>query len=318
MTAIIQIIKLTQAYKSRSIIDDLSLTVEEGDIFGLVGPNGAGKTVTIRIMATLLAPTHGDVLVDGHSIKSNTELVRRVIGYVPDRCGFYSDMTTWEYLDFFGACHKIHHHERVKLIPTLLELVDLSDRENDPVEDLSLGMRQRLSLARALIHDPKVLILDDPLSGLDPDAREEFRELLSELAQMGKTIFFSSHSLDDVTKICNRVGILEAGKLIAYGSIRELKARLNLANTIQIKVLGQLERVHALLKSNPYVSEISVNESQSEEQFTTIQIKFHGEDEKITELLTVLIRLGIQVLSFKVDANAMENIFTHTTKGFVN
>ena len=223
MSAIIQITNLTQVHQGRKIIDDLSLTVEGGEIFGFVGPNGAGITTTIRIMATLLAPTQGEVSIDGNSVKSSPESVRKVIGFVPDRCGFYPDMTVWEYMDFFGACYKIQYRERIELVSTLLELVDLSDHKDVQAEDLSLGMKQRLSLARALLNDPKVLILDDPLSNLDFFAREEFLELLSELAQIGKTIFFSSHVLTDVTRICNHVGIIASGRLVSYGSIQELK-----------------------------------------------------------------------------------------------
>ncbi len=318
MSAIIQFINLTQTHQNRKIIDDLSFEVEEGEIFGLVGPNGAGKTTAIRIMTTLLASTSGDVLVDGHSVKSSPELVHETIGYVPDQCGFYPDMTTWEYLDFFGACYKIHYRERAELILTLLELVDLSGQEDTQVNDLSLGMKQRLSVARALLHDPKVLILDNPLSSLEPRTRVEFLELLSELAQMGKTIFLSSHNLEVVTKICNRVGIMDAGKLIAYGSVEELKTRLDLARTIRIKALGQPEHIQSLLKKNPYVSEISINEVQPDEPFIIIRVNFHGEDEKIIELLTVLIRLGIQVLSFEVDTGELEEVFLHLTKGAIS
>ena len=318
MSAIIQITNLTQVHQNRKIIDDLSLTVEEGDVFGFIGPNGAGKTATIRIMTTLLMPTHGEVLIDKHSVKSSPGLVRKSIGYVPDQCGFYPDMTTWEYLDFFGACHEIHYRERPELISTLLDLVDLSDQKDAQVEDLSLGMKQRLSLARALLHDPKLLILDNPLSGLDPTARVEFQELLSEVVQMGKTIFLSSHILTDVTKMCNRVGIVESGRLVAFGSVEELKTRLNLARTIQIKLVGQTGKIHAVLKSNPYISDISINESQTEGPITTIQIQFRAGDEKIVELLTVLVRLGTQVLSFEVDANEMEDVFSYITKGTVN
>jgi len=318
MPAIIQITNLKQVHQNRKVIDDLSLAVEEGEVFGLVGPNGAGKTATIRVMATLLAPTHGDVLIDGHSVKSAPELVRKIIGYVPDHCGFYPDMTTWEYLDFFGACYKIHHRERAELLNTLLELVDLSDQEDSQVEDLSLGMRQRLSLARALLHDPKVLILDQPFSSLNPNARVEFQELLGELAQMGKTIFLSSHILMDVSKLCDRVGILWAGRLVAYGSVDELGTQLNLGRTIQIRLSGQPEKIQALLKSNPYISDVAIEEVKSGEAVTTIKIKFSGDNEKIIELLTVLVRLGYQVLSFEVDTKELEDLFLYITKGNVH
>jgi len=315
MSAIIQITNLTQMHNEQKIIDDLSLTVEEGETFGFIGPNGAGKTATIRIMATLLALTHGDVLIDGHSVKSSPELVRYVIGYVPEICGVYPDMTVWEYLDFFGAANKIHYRERPDLISALLELVDLSDQIDAQVEALSFGMRQRLSLSRALLHDPKVLILDNPLSGLDPNARFEFQELFSELTQLGKTIFLSSNILADITRICNRIGIMNAGKLVAYGSIKELKSQIKLPRTIRLRLSGNPENIHIILERNPYISDILITEDQSENVLTTVEIKFSGDDEKVVELLSVLVRLGFHVLSFEVDGNRFENIFLQVTKG---
>lgn len=315
MPAIIQITNLTQIHHDQKIIDDLSLIVEEGETFGLVGPNGAGKTATIRIMATLLALTHGDVWIDGHSVKSSPELVRNVIGYVPELCGVYPDMTVWEYLDFFGASYKIHHRERSELISALLALVDLSDYIDAQIEDLSLGMRQRLSLSRALLHDPKVLLLDNPLSGLDPNARFEFQELLSELAQLGKTIFLSSNILADITRICNHIGIMNAGKLVVYGSIKELESEIKLLKTIRITFSGNPEDIQTILERNPFVSDILITGDQPENVQNTVQIKFSGDDEKVIELLSVLIRLGFHVLNFEIDGNKLENLFLQITKG---
>ncbi len=315
MTEIIQVKNLTKTHHDQKIVDGISLTVEEGELFGLVGPNGAGKSATIRMMATLLMPSQGDVLIEDHSVRSSPEMVRRSIGYLPEYCGYYSDMTTWEYLDFFGACYKIHHNERVKLIAALLELVDLSNRKNGQVDALSHGLRQKLNLARTLLHDPKVLIMDNPLSGLDPYARVEFCDLLTELAQMGKTIFFSTQILEDVTRICKRVGILESGKLVALGSIQELRTRLTIAKTIRMKVQGQVEYVHSLLKNNPYISDMYFGEGKPEDPYATFQIQFQGEEEKVIELLAVLIRVGVKVISFQVDSNDMEEIFLRATRG---
>ena len=318
MSSIIQVSNLTLLHQSQTIIDDLNFSVEEGDIFGFVGTNGSGKTTLIRIMTTLLAPTQGDVLIDGHSVKSSPELVRKVLGYVPESCGFYPNMTAWEYLDLFGACYKIHYRERVELISTLFELVDLSNQKDTQVEDISLGMKQRLSLARSLLHDPKVLILDNALSGLDSNTRAEFQELFNELAQMGKTIFLSSHIFSDVTRICNHIGIIDTGKLVAYGSIRDLKSQIDLPRKIRINLLGQPKNIRTLLERNPYVSDISITEVKPENTHTSIQIKISGDDEKIVELLAVLTRLGFHVLNFEVDANELEDVFSHITKGTIS
>ncbi len=222
MSGFIQFSNLTHFYNLKAIIKDLSFSVVEGDVFGLVGVNGAGKSTVIRVMSTLLVPTRGDVLIDGYSVVKKPETVRKLIGYVPDHSSYYSNLTTWEYLDFFGACYKIRFRERVELISTLLELMELTKQKDALIEELSKGMKQRLKLARALLHDPKILILDDPFSSLDFYEREEVIELLSELAQLGKTIFFSSHILADISRICNRIGILESGQLIAHGSVQEL------------------------------------------------------------------------------------------------
>ena len=315
MTEIIQVVNLTKTHHDQKIVDGISLSVEEGDIFGLVGPNGAGKTAMIRMMTTLLMPSQGDILIDGHSVRSSPEMVRRRIGYLPESCGYYSDMTAWEYLDFFGACYKIPKGERSKLTMALLELVDLSDRMSHQVKALSHGMKKKLNMARALLHDPGVLIMDNPLSGLDPYARVEFYDLLSELAQMGKTIFFSTQILEDITKMCKHVGILEAGKLVALGSVQELRNRLTSARTIQIKIQGQAESVHSLLKNNPYISDMHFEDARPEEPYATFQIQFQGDEERVVELLTVLIKVGVKVFSFQVDSNAMEDLFLYTTRG---
>lgn len=223
MSRFIQFSNLTLIYNKKTIINNLSFSVDEGEVFGLVGENGSGKSTVLRVMSTLLVPTQGDVLINGYSVIKNPQIVRKIIGYAPDQSGFYSNLTTWEYLDFFGACYKIHFRERVELISTLLELVELNKQKDAWINELSQGMKQRLKLACALLHDPKVLILDDPLSSLDFYEREDVIELFRELSELGKTILFSSHILTDISRICNRVGILDSGQLIAQGSVQELE-----------------------------------------------------------------------------------------------
>jgi ABC-2 type transport system ATP-binding protein len=326
MSAILSIIDLTKQYSNRSqikAVDELNLEVEEGDIFGFVGPNGAGKTSTIRIMATLLQPTRGDILVAGHSVCKQPHQVRSLIGYMPDFFGVYHDMLVWEYLDFFGACYNIPPAVRSGLIKDLLELVDLSHRRNDPVENLSRGMKQRLSLARTLIHDPQVLILDEPASGLDPRARIEIRQLLVELAKMGKTIFFSTHILADVAEICSQVAIIEAGRLVAAGALEELQQILMPHRKVHLTILAQPEEALQMLTQNAAlqnqpgvlsVTEVQVNNGDKKAHF---EIEFSGDDQVLSEILANLLGKGIPVLHFSEDNRDLEEVFMRATKGLV-
>lgn len=319
MAAIIEVIDLSKQYSSLAhikAVDHLNLDIEEGDIFGFVGPNGAGKTSTIRIMATLLQASSGDIRVAGHSVRSQPSQVRKVIGYMPDFFGVYNDMMVWEYLDFFGACYNIPKSSRTGLIKDLLELVDLSHRYHDPVEGLSRGMKQRLSLARTLIHDPQVLILDEPASGLDPRARVEIRQLLVELAHMGKTIFFSTHILADVAEICTRVGIIEAGKLVAAGPLEELQQMLMPHRKIQITILARPEEALTTLQALPGL--LSVNELHSNGELRSrFEIEFSGDDQALSGVLIYLVSKGIPVLHFSEDSRDLEEVFMRATKGLV-
>jgi ABC-2 type transport system ATP-binding protein len=319
MSTIILIDDLCKQYSGRSkvkAIDHLSLSVEEGDIFGFVGPNGAGKTSTIRIMATLLQPSHGDIRIAGHSVRQQPHQVRKLIGYMPDFFGVYTDMLVWEYLDFFGACYHISQANRSGLIRDLLDLVDLTHRGDDPVEGLSRGMKQRLSLARTLIHDPQVLIMDEPASGLDPRARVEIRELLVELARMGKTIFFSTHILADVAEICTRVGIIEAGKLVAVGPLEELQQILIPHRKVQITVLAQTEKAQATLRATAGILNV-IELPSNGEQRSRLEVEFNGDDQALSEILENLVAQGIPVLHFSEDSRDLEEVFMRATKGLV-
>jgi ABC-2 type transport system ATP-binding protein len=319
MSAIIEIVDLSKQYSgqgSRKAIDHLSLNIEEGDIFGFVGPNGAGKTSTIRIIATLLQATSGDIRVAGYSVRTQLRQVRKSIGYMPDFFGVYNDMLVWEYLDFFGACYNIPTDQRTRLIKDLLELVDLTHRHDDPVEGLSRGMKQRLSLARTLIHDPQVLILDEPASGLDPRARVEIRQLLVELARMGKTIFFSTHILADVAEICTRVGIIEAGKLVAAGPLEDLQQMLMPHRKVQITILAQPEEALTTLKSVPGLLSVTELHSNGEPR-SRFEIEFNGDDQALSGILATLVSQGIPVLHFSEDSRDLEAVFMRATKGLV-
>jgi ABC-2 type transport system ATP-binding protein len=317
MATIIEIKELVKRYNGRPAVDHLDLTVQEGDIFGFVGPNGAGKTTTIRIMATLLQANQGDIWIGGNSVRKAPRQVRKVIGYMPDFFGVYNDMLVWEYLDFFGACYEIPVNRRFALITDLLELVDLSHRRNDPVEGLSRGMKQRLSLARTLIHDPQVLILDEPASGLDPRARVEIRELLVELSRMGKTIFFSTHILADVAEICTRVGIIEAGKLVASGSLEELQQHLVPHRQIRITLLHQAEAAAALLQATPGVLKVGSLPGNNQDGPRRLEIDFQGDDQALSAILADLIEKQIPVLHFSEESRDLEEVFMRATKGLV-
>ena len=228
MTAIVRTEGLVKRYDRTLAVAGVDLEIEPGEIFGLVGPNGAGKTTTLRMLATLLQPSSGDAEIDGWSVTRNPDQVRRVLGFMPDVFGVYDDMKVWEYLDFFARCYGLPAAGRRRMIADLLELVDLAPRRDDYVQTLSRGMEQRLCLAHALVHDPKVLLLDEPASGLDPRARVELRELLRELRNLGKTIVISSHILPELEELCSSVAIVDQGKVLAQGRVADIERRLRL------------------------------------------------------------------------------------------
>lgn len=314
MSTIIEIKDLTKKYGKRTAVNRLTLNVEAGEIFGFVGPNGAGKTTTMRILATLLQANSGEAFVAGHSVKKSPRGVRGTIGYMPDSFGIYHDMRVWEYLDFFGACYHLREAERKRLVNDLLELVDLTPRRDDMVDKLSRGMQQRLGLARTLIHDPQVLILDEPASGLDPRARVEIRELLVELARMGKTVFFSTHILADVAEICTRVGIIESGQIIATGTLDELQRGLATQRAVHIVVLDQVAAAQEYLAALPGVSGVEAQTEQNHQQRTRLEVKFAGDDTALSTMLIGLAARSIPIVHFSEDSQNLEDIFMQLTK----
>lgn len=315
MATIIETHDLTKRYSRLTAVDNLTLSVEEGSIYGFVGPNGAGKTTTMRMLTTLLSPTSGEAWVAGHSVTKQPRYVRRVIGYMPDFFGVYDDMRVWEYLDFFSACYHIPPAERTVLITDLLELVELSHRRDDMVGTLSRGMKQRLALARTLAHDPQVLILDEPASGLDPRARVEIRELLVTLADMGKTIFFSTHILADVSEICTHVGIIEAGQLVMGGNIEELQRQLVPHRELLVTILDGVEIARNTLLSIPNVIEFT--DMLPENGRGRLRVLLQGEDEDVSDLLRELVLREVSVLHFVEETRDMEAVFMRATKGMV-
>lgn len=314
--AIIEIQGLTKKYGDLTALHDLTLSVEQGEVFGFIGPNGAGKTTTMRILTTLLEPTSGEAWVAGHAIDDDPAGVRRAIGYMPDFFGVYEDMKVWEYLDFFAACYDIPAVTRVGMVDDLLALVDLTHKKEAYVESLSRGMKQRLCLARTLTHDPQVLILDEPASGLDPRARIEMRELLRELKRMGKTIFFSSHILSEVADICTSIGIIEGGELIAYGDMATMQRQLRAHRLIEVRVLGDLAPLHEALAR----TETAVSAATGEEAglpADTVRIAFSGDDEALSELLATIVANGARVVSFHEETGDLEELFLHVTRGVI-
>lgn len=322
MAAVIETRNLVKRYGRLTAVDDVSLAVEQGAIYGFVGPNGAGKTSTMRILTTLLRPTSGYAWVAGHSVTQDARGVRRAVGYMPDFFGVYDDMKVWEYLDFFAACYEVPEAQRLGLIADLLELVDLTHRRDDFVDTLSRGMQQRLCLARTLAHDPQVLILDEPASGLDPRARIEIRELLVELAHLGKTIFFSTHILADVAEICTEIGIVEAGRLVAHGKPEEMQRRLIPHRRLSVTLLGRADEAKAALVKTGLVSAIEdgkgVNGGGNGDARATIHIDFAGDDAAVADLLKSLVTLGLPVVHFSEETRDLEEVFMRATKGIVS
>ncbi len=310
---IIETRDLVKRYGRLTAVNHLSLQVPRGAIYGFVGPNGAGKTSTMRILTTLMLPTSGQAFVAGHEVTKNPRMVRRLIGYMPDFFGVYDDMKVWEYLDFFAACYDIPESERPGMITDLLELVDLNHRRDDMVDKLSRGMKQRLCLARTLAHDPQVLILDEPASGLDPRARVEIRELLVELSKMGKTIFFSSHILADVAEICTHIGIVEAGQMVMQGSMADVRRRLMPNREAILTLLDRVDEAKQVLGQIPGV--LTVADLPEEAGRKRLRVDFNGPDALISEIMQALVSKGIPIVNFNEQAHDLETVFMRVTKG---
>jgi ABC-2 type transport system ATP-binding protein len=301
---------LTRRFGKVLAVSQLDLHVKAGSVFGLIGPNGAGKTTTLRMLAGLLEPTSGDILINGQAVNHDWRELKRQIGYMPDFFGVYEDMLVWEYLDFFGRCYDLPTERRRKVTDELLELVDLTEKREAYVNTLSLGMRQRLCLAHALVHDPQVLLLDEPASGLDPRARVEMRELLRELGSMGKTVVVSSHILSELAELCDAVGIIEKGRLVISGSLEEISRNALQTRNLRLKVLSDPEQAIAALQNLPGVGQVyRVNGS--------LEVEFVGDENAAADLLSALVSGGVRVAAFNETVSDLEEIFLQLTKGEV-
>jgi len=307
-------IKIQHIYKSYRKVDELkglSLQIPQGSIYGLIGPNGAGKTTLIRILAALLAPTRGEVWFDGEEVVRQPALIQRKVGYMPDFFGVYPDLTAVEYLEFYAGIHGIPRKKQASTVNDLLELVDLSSKRDANVETLSRGMKQRLCLARALVHDPEILLLDEPASGLDPRARVELRELLRTLQGMGKTIIISSHILLELAEMCTDIAIIQGGQLVLAGDVEQVTRRLDGGQHIEIRVLECVPETTGALKEIEGISNVT------SENGDVIQAEFIGDDRALHRVLATLITKGIPVVSFapRSSGGRLEEVFMSITEG---
>ncbi|HZZ42039.1 MAG TPA: ABC transporter ATP-binding protein [Tepidisphaeraceae bacterium] len=309
MAAVIKTVNLTKRYGTLVALSNLNLEINEGDCFGFIGPNGAGKSTTIKILATLLQPTWGEARVCDYVIGYQSRQIRPLIGYVPDYFGAYEDMVVQEYLDFFAAAYNIHGSNRTKVVTDVLDLTDLGYKRDALVDGLSRGMKQRLSIARVLLHDPKLLLLDEPAGNLDPRARIELRELLKELRRMGKTILISSHILPELQDLCNTVGIIEQGELLYSGPWTDVVRRARTGTILHITVTNPTQAA-ALLSQNPNIESVTPTPTHLE-----ISIKHGIEDYSF--IPQQLIQSGFKLTMLKEEEVNLETAFMRLTKGMV-
>jgi len=302
---------LTKNYGNLTAVDDLNLTIQAGDIFGFIGPNGAGKTTTMRILVTLLEPPRGNAFIDGLDVGKEGRKVRRRVGYMPDFMGVYDDLKVFEYLEFFAAAFGIERKKRKSIVDGVLELTDLESKRAATVDSLSRGMQQRLGLARVLIHDPKVLILDEPASGLDPRARIEIRELLRELKRMGKTIMISSHILSELEEICDHVGIIEHGRLVFSGTIEEIRPRLGIHSKVRVRVVEHQDKAIELLSALPQVHQVQAIGDD-------IAVSFNEGQDGDGIIARTLVKADLNVISIQPERLKLDDAFLQLTKGIVH
>jgi ABC-2 type transport system ATP-binding protein len=306
----IELIEFSKRYGDFKAVDKLSLKIEAGEMFGFIGPNGAGKSTTIRFLATLLKASHGEGTVNGHSVTRDPLGVRRSVGYMPDNFGVYDGMKVWEFLDFFAVAYQIPRSRRKQVIADVLELLDLVHKRDDFVNGLSRGMKQRLCLAKTLVHDPPVLILDEPSSGLDPRARLEFKALMKELRRMGKTILISSHILSELADCCTSIGIIERGQLLMHGPIEDVYRRIRRNRQIEIKFMDRMDVGLSIVRSMPETRDVRVEDHRA-------TVELEGDDAKVAELLDALIQQGVGLRSFNDKDPTLEDVFMLVTKGLV-
>ena len=306
----IELIDFGKDYGDFTAVQQLNLMIPAGEMFGFIGPNGAGKSTTIRFLTTLLKASRGEGMVNGHSVTRDPMGVRQSVGYMPDNFGVYDGMKVWEFLDFFAVAYRIPRRQRKQVIADVLELLDLAHKRDDYVNGLSRGMKQRLCLAKTLVHDPPVLILDEPASGLDPRARLEVKALLKELRKMGKTILISSHILTELADCCTSIGIIERGQLLMHGPIEEVYRRIRGNRVVEVRFTSNMDVGLSVLRSNPQTRDVVV-----EDHLATVELE--SDDQGVAKLLDELVANKVGLRSFGEKEPTLEDVFMMVTKGLV-
>lgn len=306
----IELRRLSRQFGATRAVDDVSFSVAAGQVFGYIGPNGAGKTTSMRILATLDEPTSGDALVDGFSVIDDPDRVRRRLGFMPDDFGPYAYVTVAEYLDFFARAYGLMGPERSRAVRHVMGFTRLDEIAEKHTDQLSKGMRQRLCLGRALIHDPLVLVLDEPAAALDPGARIQLREMIGHLAAEGKTVLISSHILTELAEMCDTVGILERGRLLAVGAVDDIRRQVSPERTVRVTVLGDAKRLADWLRARPDVTQVQASDA-------TVTCRHRGQEDDEAALLREMILAGFRVTEFGSQAQSLEQVFLQVTRGQV-
>ncbi len=301
---------LHRVFGDTHAVNDVSFEVRAGEVFGYIGPNGAGKTTSMRILATLDEPTRGDAMVDGFSVVEDPDRVRRRLGFMPDYFGTYENVDVREYLDFFARAYGLRGSERTRTLAYVMDFTGLDELETKPINGLSKGMKQRLCLGRTMIHDPSVMVLDEPAAGLDPRARIELREMISRLADTGKAVLISSHILTELAEVCDRVGIIEQGRLVAVGSVDEISRKAQATTMVEVRFVGDVERAHRWLADRDDLDNVTTEGRKA-------TFSHAGDEAAQSLLLRAMVDSGLEIVEFRCRSKSLEDVFLEVTEGRV-